>query len=338
MFGYPHAVEKIVTMLENNVEQPHTVEHQMDVMTFFNELLFYMNEIWDEKYEHSDYCLGKRVVFLFPNDWMLTLPNDAPAVISHHTEEIFEDTPMFKTIMGDLFDPEQWEYKKAINGWQRANFQAFEDEPSELYTILTRLTVLWGQPKLIIPLLDHIERLTDDYDYYLEEIEKEEMEEGETETVKAKKFLLQVFKMLKEETLQKLIPWETSTEFGSSYIPNWSAAGRIYAMTSELEDTKEWFVALDEHCGSCLSGTRKWFTEEYPELTEYNEFVTWGQSSEEEWFPNGSTRVTVYLYEDALKKLTPYLIKYGFVKEEELDSFDYTAEKIVLEIDGYSSW
>jgi hypothetical protein len=336
MFGYPHNMEKIINTGEGE-ERPHDVDYQMVLVDFLNELIFYMPELDDDRIESSDYCLGKRFVFLFPNGWMLTLPNDAPSVITHHTEEISEDNPMFKTIMGDIFDPEQWDYKKAINGWHRANFQAFEDEPSETITIINRLTALWGKPKLIIPLLDHIEKITDDEEHYLEKIE-ETKSSGETETASAQKLLLQAFKMLKEGSLQRHSPWEVATEYGSSYIASWSAAGRIYALASELEDSEKWFVSLDEHCGSCMSGTRKWFNESYPDRTEYDEFVTWGQSSEEEWFADGSTRVNIYVYGDALKNLTPYLVKYGFVAEEDLNNFDYNAEHIILEIDGYSSW
>jgi hypothetical protein len=290
---------------------PHDAEQKERVINFLNEWLFHVDDFFGESVDSSEDVTGVRCVWVFPNQWVFTMPHDAPAFFAHLEDEIKSDDPMFDIVMGDVLDPAQWTYEAAVNGWLRKHFLAYEDEPSEIITILARLEALWGKPYVVYPMLNLVERVTDDEKYYTDEINNEEESGDVYNLVGVKKAVMRMFKALHSGEVKKYLPWDLKLAYPYDYVPRYSAAGRVYALSNELDDTGEWFISLDEHCGSCLSGMRSSHYESNPGKV-FHEFVTWGQSARYEWGADGATNVKVYVTEESLDALKPFLIKHGF--------------------------
>lgn len=315
----------------------YDVAHQMKMVRVFNDWLLNAWRVFGEQVDYSSYSLAFRTVFVFPNGYIFTLPNDASAVLSHLSEELSENHEIFDSFTGDVLDKEQWKFEPAVNGWQRQNFVAFEELDSDMFTIISRFTSLWGAPKLVLPWQDIMDNVCDDKEYYLEQAEDKDTE-GATEDAEAFRTVVSLMESVKDGVLQKYSPWTVEIVWGTDYVSNYSGVGRVFRLANELEDNG-WFVSLDEHCGSCLSGTRKSFNESEPEKINAPEFITWGQSSSYEFFPDGSSEVHVYTYvEEEAEKLFPYLVKYGFYDEGAWNTMDTEGEiDFLLKIGNYSA-
>lgn len=306
----------------------HNAAYQASLLDFLTEWCFYKDALFP-RCEHSDWALGLRIVFHFDNDWMLVLPTDTPAVITHLNDEIKKDNPMFEEIMDDMFDRGEWEYQRAVNGWTRSRYLVFEDPKPGLYALLKKLETMWGKPKLVLPFLEYVELTKDDAEYFTEEADKKKEKGEDVDSVYK---IVRLLVTIANNEIEPYLPWETELTFGSDYIPEYSAAGRLFRLGSDLEDAG-WFVNFDEHCGACAAPMFKDFEEQNPGKP-YHTFMTWGQSAGEEWFPDGSVEVNVFLTEEAAEAIVPFLVKNGFLDERDVE--DGVPEHLCLDIDGYS--
>lgn len=287
-----------------------SIEHQAKIVDFIHEWLFFSHRVFGTRPEHSEEVLGARNVFVFPNGWTYTLPCDAPGVISSLTEEVREDDRTIEEIVGEVLNPDSWRFDKSINGWEYVE-EEYEEDPAVTLTVLARLSALWGDPTLVMPFLELMERIESDPQHFLDQAAKSESQ-GDHESARSQRLIIRFLQSLTEGTAAQYIPWSIEFAYGSAYIPRYSTVGRIFGLADDLRSTGNWFVSLDEHCGSCLSTNSTQFIQEHPGLERFHEFVTWGQSSEEEYCPNGSANVRVQLTREGLADARPLLSKWGF--------------------------
>lgn len=292
-----------------------SVAHRLGFLDFLNLWMLDAYKFFDYGFERSSEVLAFRNVWVFDNRWVFVMPHEGSCVISHLDDEVIADNAMFGEVLGDLLDGGQWVYNVGVNGWERKDFHASEEATSEVLTVLYRLEALWGKPKLVVPLLEHVERVMDDEEYFFEQIAERE---DDGEDVGFLKSLMRLFKAYHEDAVAVYSPWGLELVMGDEYIPAWSGVGRVFQMVAELENTNDWYIYLDEHCGSCCRGSRN-SADEYRGSPYPYEFITWGQSAEGEWFPDGAVSVETHVHGESLQQLGSYLIKYGFCTEEDVE-------------------
>lgn len=255
--------------------------------------------------EGSHEAMGRRIVFLYPNNYTLTLGTDIFPTISHLEEEVKVDTPLpFESML-----PENWEYLYKSNGWERSKHLTIE----ELEQFIILLTEEVGDPTLILPLEQKL---------YMLEDEPWWDDDDEDHNTFAK--LLTLFTEDNRQTTADAMGLSFIICDDSEYMPEYCEFQRFLRMASALEEEHGWYVNLDEHCAACSSGTREWWYKDNPEKSDAPEFMTWGQNSQGAYLPNGTMWAEVYVEnpeeENFLRKLAD---EYGIVTDADIDDEDY---------------
>lgn len=334
-FTKPEAITAFLTaepVPEEDRHNPPYIADSIDVLTNWFLTCEYLFP--KQNADRAEEVLGFRCVWEFPNGWTLTTSEDAALTIAHRTDKISADnTTVLDALRGD-FDITTWGYAAAINGWQRTSMLAIEEEDDFLPRVLATLTDTWGMPSVLLPWQNYVDMVADDLDTI-----EEFIDEAPEEARDALRSTVLLMQSAHNKNLQARLPWIANIWWGDDGLPQWSSAGRIWAMASELDDAGNWIVSLDEHCGSCFSGEVTAFKKRYPDVTEYCTFVTWGQSSYGEWEQDGRTSVEIHVgTEQEGKALLPYLVKYGFITDEDLEDMEDNSGGRLPEWQTLSIW
>ena len=231
-------------------------------------------------------AFSRRVVFLFNNDYTLTLGTGIRPTIARLSEEITGDLPI--PFNGMLTG--SWDYSRAVNGWRRSEDLSNED----LEKLLHMLGEETGEsPTLILPIESKLEILDEepwwdeDDDYYPTWI----------------RFL----ELFNEGNLQKTVDTldlDTIVCDDTEYMSEFCDYSRFLRLTDKLEEDG-WFVNLDSHCAACSHGDREWWEKSNPDKTSAPTFQTNGQNSDISHLPDGTFWAILYDVEEErfLKKL-----------------------------------
>ena len=275
------AVDALVAQVElegeNDNQEPVTLDVSLTALTGWLESKV------TEYTEGSYTAMGRRIVFHYPNDYMLTLGTSINPTISHLTEEMkHTDKLPFESML-----EENWEFNYRANGWARTHHLTIE----ELGDFVQLLADEAGEPTLILPVEDRMYDMVEDEPWW------EEGDEAYLDHDIFRKLLM----LFKEETLQA-----TAYAMGISlmvvsddaYLPYYCEFLRFQRMAVELDEKHGWFVNLDEHCAACSSGTRQFWHEDNPGREDAPELMTWGQNSQWAYLPNGTMWAEVYIEDE----------------------------------------
>lgn len=244
-------------------------------------------------------AVSRRIVWLYPDGYSLTVGSEETFVLSNIDKEM---QPNFKNPIPKGYNTKDWTFSKHINGW--SNHKNIDDKA--LTQFINDLSNLHGAPKMILPWESWIEQTTDDDEYL-------SYWEDKDESLVIRKAFYDLMCMLNNDKLSNLSPWKVIICEGDAYFSEYSDYSRFVELTSALEETGEWMVVLDEHCAACMSGTRKWMVEENPKLATAPEFVTWGQNSQTAWLPDGTFYADVWIDDFESEKFVKNLAnQFGF--------------------------
>jgi hypothetical protein len=277
----------------------------LDLETTLNAIIGWLDTTVTEYTEGGHEAMGRRIAFLYPNNYTLTIGRDIQPTIANLEEEIKHDTPLpFESML-----VENWNYNHKVNGWERNN-QLKLDELAQFIVMLAEEA---GEPTLILP-----------FEQKLYMLEDEPWWEEDDEDYNTFAKLLNLFS---EETRQATA-YAMGISFivcdDSEYMSEYCEYQRFLNMARVLEEEHGWFVNLDEHCAACSSGTRKYWMEENPDKPDAPELMTWGQNSQGTYLPNGTMWAEVYMdneeHEYFLRKIAD---EYGVLTDADIEDEDY---------------
>jgi hypothetical protein len=260
----------------------------LDSPVILNALTGWLDTTITEYTEGASQAFGRRVVFLFNNDYTLTIGTGITPTIAHLNEEIPYDFPLpFESML-----EENWDYSYRINGWSRKEKLSHED----LANFLLMLSEETGEdPTLILP-----------FEWKLEILEEDPWWDEDDEDYPTWIKLLELFTDENKQKTADTIGLSFIVCDDTEYMSEYCEYSRFERLTEKLEE-EGWFVNLDEHCAACSSGTRKWWQEENAENPYAPEFMTWGQNTQTSHLPDGTFWTEVYMddeeHEKSLKKL-----------------------------------
>lgn len=283
------SVEKFLA-LNGKAKQSQKLKHKVDNSVIVEALIGWLNTEITEYTEGSYEAVARRAVWVFPNGYMLTVGTSInPTIAKIETPVSADDAVPF-----ECMDESKWYYEKSVNGWTRIEGL----EPKDLSEFISLLTEEVGKPYLGLPWRNTVDNIADG-NYELEWFA--EPEDEKYELYKSQIELLNIF-TVEDSSILKNIPWEVKLGYEDDFMSEYCDYYRFGRLASFLEETGEWIVILDEHCGACSSGTRKSIVESNPKLEGKPEFLTWGQNSQYMYLPNGQISVVVSLYEDSEEK------------------------------------
>jgi hypothetical protein len=145
--------KQAVEYLSSAVEAPESNWRNLEYPVVLNALTGWLNSSLTEGYSESAYeAFSKRVVFLFNNDYTLTLGTGITPTIARLSKEITRDQSLpFEGMLA-----ESWDYVRAVNGWRRRENLSNEDLDNFLITIAEEVGEF---PTLVLPLKSEIEEL-----------------------------------------------------------------------------------------------------------------------------------------------------------------------------------
>lgn len=282
---------------------------KLKLVSVLEALTGWINTEMCEYTEGAYEALGRRVVWVFPNEYTLTLGTDITLLISHVNKEL-EASPL---PFPESMDEAMWDFNPSANGWSRkenlefANIIEFVGNISE---------EVGGLPKLAVCLNWRLENASGEADYL-----DEDDYLGQA--------LVKLANITEDEdmmkALQSLLPWELEIAEETDYLSYYCDYSRFERFTSFLEETGKWMVILDEHCAACASGTRKSLVSENSALKDAPQFLTWGQNSQGTYMPDGTFWAEVYVEEEEDERfLKRNARKFGIeLGEWEGDKFEY---------------
>jgi hypothetical protein len=153
--------KQAVEYLSSAVETPQSNWRNLDYPVVLNALTGWLNSsitevkgVAESAYEAS----RRRVVFLFNNDYTLTLGTGITPTIARMSKQVTGDQPLpFEGMLA-----ENWDYVRAVNGWRRRENLSNED----LDNFLLRLSEEVGEfPTLILPLICILDNLEENLKY-----------------------------------------------------------------------------------------------------------------------------------------------------------------------------
>lgn len=297
------AVEKL-TKRANAIKSDDSLE-PVDLAVSLNAITGWLNTSVTEYTEGSYEAMGRRIAFLYPNNYTLTIGTDIKPTIAHLEDEVKYDAPLpFESML-----EENWLHNYKVNGWERKEDLTLE----ELEHFVLLLAAEVGEPTLILPLEQRL---------YMIEDEPWWDEDDEDYNTFAK--LLELFAEENREATANAMGISFIVCDDSDYMSDYCEWRRFQRMAAALEDEHGWFVNLDEHCAACSSGTRKYWIEEHPDTPDAPELMTWGQNSQSAYLPNGTMWAEVYMdneeHENFLRKIAA---EYGIVTDADIDEEGY---------------
>lgn len=299
------AVERLakrVNAIKSDEELP-----PVELAISLNAITGWLNTSVTEYTEGSYEAMGRRIAFLYPNNYTLTLGRDINPTIAHLEEEVKYGSELpFESML-----EENWVHDYKSNGWTR-NAELTLEELEQFVSLLAQEA---GEPTLILP-----------FEQKLYMIEEDPWWDEDDESYEDYNTFAKLIELFTEENRQA-----AAFAMGISlvicddadYMSDYCEFNRFLRMTEALEE-KGWFVNLDEHCAACSSGTRKYWYEENPDKPDAPEFMTWGQNSQNAYLPNGSIWAEVYVYDEKheyeLRKLAD---EFGVVTDMDVDDEGY---------------
>lgn len=292
-------IDSVNRMLEySSLPQSKKIKNKLDLATVIDSLRGWLDSEITEYTEGSYEGVSRRIVWGFPDGWALTVGYNKVFTLVHLEKEITQSEPL---ILPSGYDKNKCLFVHSINGWSFFDVLTNQD----LIDFIDGLSEIHGTPKLCLPWESWIEQTTDDEDYvsYWED----------KENLPTRKAFYDLMVFISEGKLQTTVKWEVEISYSDDFLSEYCDYSRFMRLTSELEESGEWLVILDEHCSACASGTRKWAIENNPSLADKPEFLTWGQNSQDTWLPDGTFWAEVWMedFEDE-KKIKTLANKHGF--------------------------
>jgi hypothetical protein len=234
--------KQAVDYLSSAVEAPESNWRNLEYPVVLNALTGWLNSSITEDnggavsaYE----AFGRRVVFLFNNDYTLTVGTGITPTIARLSKEITGDQPLpFEGMLA-----ENWDYVRAVNGWRRRENLSNEDLDNFLITIAEEVGEF---PTLVLPLISEIEELP-----YLKE-----GNHGSLNSSKDYPTWIRFLNLFTEEKMQKTIDTLglsllvcDNDEYMSEHC-DWS---RLISLTVKLEESddlsqvkRDWVEGIDD--------------------------------------------------------------------------------------------
>lgn len=264
--------------------------------------------------EGASEAVSRRAVWVFDDRWIVTVGSELNIVIASLHDKV---NPDMKVPLVEDFDETEWVYDEAINGWSYTEPLEYEN----LIYILNELSTVHGVPKLVLPWEYWIEQTVDQGEEYYSYWDDDE------EKLNLRKAFYELMVMLSEGKIVSVSPWETVIVYEDDFMSDYCRYSMFDRMVSELYDSGEWMVILDEHCASCSRGSRESFYSQDEKWRTAPEFMTWGQNSQHSYLPDGRMWTEVYV-EDYVwgLKLIRIANKHGFNLPVPENQDEYSSE------------
>lgn len=272
-----NAAKKVIEY--SGYPQTKKLKYSLDILVSFEALTGWLESPLTEYTEGSYEGVSRRVVWAFPDDWMLTLGSNILPTLTRLNHELRDNDKPSNIAF------KNWVFKHEANGWHSVNHL----EASDILSVIQELSNAHGVPKVYLPWEHYLQNAVDEgedfYSYW----------ENDEEKTKLYKTFYDFSIMFNSGKISNVFPWEVEIVQDEDFISEYSNYNKFQRLVSALEDTGKWLVIIDEHCAACASGTRKFFVESHPELSEAPEFLTWGQNSQDSWLPDGSFWAEVWI-------------------------------------------
>jgi hypothetical protein len=251
----------------------------------------------------AEYCegyaesLGRRLLWVFPNQMALVIGADIGVTLTHLTEEITDETPLPETC-----DENNWSFVKYANGWM--SNKVYEDDL--FLEMLTAFEAEFGTAELVLPWERRLEQAADE--------DKSDfiwVEEGDEAYAEYNAFY-DLLTLINDGKLQHFSKWHIIKSYEDEYMSEFSDYGRFESFTGELSDSKLVILNLEEHCAACSSGTYKDAVASDPEMEGKFVFLTWSQHSQGYVNPAGAINIDSYIDdEDVAAQVEAVALKHG---------------------------
>ena len=241
-------------------------------------------------------AVSRRVIWVFPDNYVLAVGTNFDPTFYHLSEELTKDDviPLPQTLQ------KEWVFSNQSNGWTNSGLNSSFPTAQQILTLIDLFTSKHGEPKIVLPWgYSWTESVVDqDEDYYNWCVD--ELAEGE-ENIRETMFHLVT--ALGEGKLAKASPWEfVATDDEEEWLSYYSDFAKFQRFIERVSEEKLAILDLDQHCASCSNGTYEYAVKEDPELEGKEIFRTWGQNSENMWLGDGSIFVDAFMNDEEVEK------------------------------------
>jgi len=248
-------------------------------MVAFVEAILTADDFYESCWDEFE-ALFRRVVWRFPDDWLVTYGPREGTFVQHLTEKWDGGSEAKNQVLsavaafGGTAD-----FEDAVNGFT-LQVNGGMLGPAEIVAVVDALTTAHGVPTLELPWFDRAERISDDVEEILDD---EDLDEAARRSY-------EVFARLYSTKLRPTSPWKIAMTDSDDLLPHHSAYGRFYQLMDELEE-RNWIVINGECCGTCAGSSIREARADDPSKANSPTFVVFEQNAESTWGISGWVRI-----------------------------------------------